>query len=144
MGCMEAMMYLYSFVKELLAELCSKIEEVNVSVNNQKLRISIVLPSGHQFDPTETFFHNIWAVDTTGAQYGYSDPLCPWRDFEQSRSCKLNKECEFGYIRHQVYQSYGMFPMRYIVTQTIEKVELTKALEEMIPMLPLSKQKTSS
>jgi hypothetical protein len=72
-------------------------------------------------------------VDTTGAQYGYVDPLCPWRDFEQYRSCKLNRECEFGYIRHQVYQSYGMFPVRYIVAQRIEKEELTKALEEKIP-----------
>lgn len=114
-------------------------------MNNQKLRISVVLPSGHQFDPPETFFHNvyratlkngeIWAVDTTGAQYGYPDPLCPWRDFEQDRSCKLNRECELGYIRHQVYQSYGMFPVRHIVAQRIEKEELTKALDEKIPVL---------
>jgi hypothetical protein len=80
MGCMETMMYLYSFFKEILAsmstlssiyspeldtdllliELCSKIEEVNVSVNDQKLRISVILPSGHRFDPSESFFHNVY------------------------------------------------------------------------------------
>lgn len=69
------------------------------------------------------------------AQYGYTDPLCPWRDFEEDRSCKVNRECEFGYIRHQGYQSYGMFPVRYIVAQRVEKEELTKALEEKIPLL---------
>ena len=139
-------MYLHSFAEELLAgkptlssifspeldtdlliltELCSKIEEVNVSVSDRKLRISLILPTGHQIDPPDPFFHNLyrvtlkngetWAVDTTGAQYGYADPLCPWRDFEQHRSGKINSEYEFGYIRHQVYQSYGMFPARHVV-----------------------------
>jgi hypothetical protein len=114
-------------------------------VTNQKLRISVILPSGHQIDPPEPLFHNlyratlkngeIWAVDTTRAQYGYADPLCPWHDFEQRRSGKINRECEFGYIRHQVYQSYAMFPVRYMVAQKIEKQELTKVLEEKIPAL---------
>ncbi len=74
-------------------------------------------------------------MDTTGAQYGYPDPLCPWRDFEQRRSGKSNRKCEFGKIRHQVYQSYGMFPARHMVAQKIEKQELTKALEEKISAL---------
>jgi hypothetical protein len=122
-----------------------QIEEVNVSVNDQKLRISVVLPSGHQSGPPESFFYNvyratlkngeIWEVDTTGAQYGYADPLCPWRGSEQDRSCKLNRESEFGYLRHRAHQSYGMFPVRHIVAQKIEKEELTKALEEKIPEL---------
>jgi hypothetical protein len=113
-------------------------------VIDQKLRISAILPSGHQIDPPESF-HNlyrvtlksgeIWAVDTTGAQYGYADPLCPWHYFEQYRSSKINRECEFGYIRHQVYQSHAMFPVRNIVAQRIEKEELTKALQEKIPAL---------
>ncbi|KAL9131473.1 MAG: hypothetical protein Q9217_000621 [Psora testacea] len=121
-------------------QLRSKIEEVNVSVIDQKLQISLILPTGHKIDPPDSFFHNIyrvtlqngeiWAVDATGAQYGYPDPLCPWRDFEQRRSGKINRECEFGYIRHQVYQSYGMIPVRHMVAQKIEKEELTNALEE--------------
>lgn len=112
---------------------------------NQKLQISPIPPNGHQIDPPDPIFHNpykatlkngdIWAVDTTGAQYGYPDPLCPWRDFEQRRSGKSNRKCEFGKIRHQVYQSYGMFPARHMVAQKIEKQELTKALEEKISAL---------
>jgi len=108
-----------------LTELCSKIEEVNASVINRKLRISLIFPNGHHIDPPDPLFHNlyrvtlrngeIWAIDTTGAQCGYADPLCPWRDFEKHRSSKINRECEFGYIRHHVYQSYGMFPARHVV-----------------------------
>ncbi|KAL1966245.1 hypothetical protein VTN77DRAFT_4598 [Rasamsonia byssochlamydoides] len=144
MGCTEAMMYLHSFAQELLAGLCSKIEEVNVSMINPKLRFSLIHLNGHQIDLPNSF-HNlyrvtlkngeIWAVDTTGAQYGYANPLCPWRDFEQYRLGKINRVCEFGYIRHQVYQSYGMFPERHMVAQEIEKQELTRALEEKIPAL---------
>jgi len=62
-------------------------------------------------------------------------PLCLWRDFEQHRSGKIKRDCEFGYIRHQVYQSYGMFPARHMVAQKLEQQELTKALEEKIPAL---------
>jgi hypothetical protein len=75
------------------------------------------------------------AVDTTRAQYGYTDPLSPWHDFEQYRSGKINKECEFGYSRHQVYQSHARFPLRQTVTQKIEKEEFTKTLEEKLPSL---------
>ena len=67
--------------------LCSKIEEVNVNLINQKRRIYPILPSGAQIDLPEPLPHNlyrvtlkngeIWAVDTTGAQYGYAEPLCP-------------------------------------------------------------------
>jgi hypothetical protein len=126
-----------------LTELCSKIEEVNVSAINRKLQISLVFPDGHHIDPPDLLFHNlyrvtlkngeVWAIDTTGAQYGYADPLCPWRDFEQHRSSKINRECEFGYIRHQVFQKFGMFPARQMVAQKVEKQDLVKALEEKIP-----------
>jgi hypothetical protein len=79
----------------------------------------------------------IWAIDTTGAQCGYADPLCPWRDFEQHRSSKINREYEFGYIRHQVFQSHGMFPVRHIVAQKVEKEDLAKALEEQFVVVAL-------
>lgn len=74
-------------------------------------------------------------MDTTGAQYGYADPLCSWRDFEQHRSGKINREYEFGYIRREVYQSLEMYPVRHFLAQKIEKQELAKALEENIPAL---------
>ncbi|MCJ1394153.1 hypothetical protein MMC18_007031 [Xylographa bjoerkii] len=112
---------------------------------DRKLQISLVLPTGHQIDSPDTFFHNlyrvtlkngeIWAVDTTGAQYGYTDPISPWRDFEQHRSGKIIREHEFGYIRHQAYPSHKRFPMRQMVVQKIEKQELAEALEVQIPAL---------
>jgi hypothetical protein len=127
-----------------LTELCSKIEEVNASVINQKLRISLIFQNGHPIDPPDLLFHNlyrvilkngeVWAIDTTGAQCGYADPLCPWRDFEQHRSSKINREYEFGCIRRQVFQSFGMFPARHMVAQKVEKQDLAEALEEKIPV----------
>jgi hypothetical protein len=126
-----------------LTELCSKIEEVNVGAINRKLRISLFFPNRHHIDPSDPLFHNlygatlkngeIWAIDTTEAQYGYADPMCPWSDFEQHKSSKINGECEFSYIRHQVFQSYGMFPARHMVAQKMEKQDFAKALEEKVP-----------
>lgn len=111
---------------------------------NPKLRISFILPTGHPFD-TPCPFHNLyrvtlksgemWAVDTTGAQFGHAHPLCPWDDFKRHWSGKINREYDFGYIRSQAYQSCARFPTRYSVAQTMEKRELTKALEEGIPAL---------
>ena len=116
-----------------------------MNVFKRKLDISLVLPDGHRLAPPDSFFHNlyrvtlksgeVWAIDTTGAQYGYPNPCDPWPDFEQRRSCKVIRECDFGYIRRQVWQDYGMFPMKYMVTQKIEKLELAEALEEKIPTL---------
>ena len=126
-------------------ELSSKIEEVTVNVFHRKLEICPIFPNGQRIDPPNSFFHSfyrvtlkngeVWAVDTTGAQYGHPDPLCPWPDFEQRRSCKVIRECEFGYIRHQVYQSYGMFPVRHMIVQKTEKQEISEALEGKIPAL---------
>jgi len=55
---------------------------VNVSLINQKVRISLI-SNGQQIDPLGSSFHNlyrvtlkngeIWAVDTTGAQHGYEE-----------------------------------------------------------------------
>jgi hypothetical protein len=127
-----------------LTELCSKIEEVNISVGNQKLQISVIFLDGLQVNPPDPLLHNvyrvtlkngeIWAIDTTGAQYGYADPLYPWHDLEH-RSVTTNRELNFGDIRHHIYPAYETFPSRHMVTEKIEKEELTRAIEEKIPEL---------
>lgn len=113
---------------------------------DRKLRISLVLPNGHQTNDPDQSFHNlyrvtlkngeIWAVDPTGAQYGYADPLCPWHVFERRSLVKIIRETALGYIGQKVYQSReGMFPVRQMMAQKLEKWELNKALEESIPQL---------
>ena len=74
-------------------------------------------------------------MDTTGAQYGYPDPLCPWPGFEQRRSCKVVIDYEFGAIRQRFNQFMAMRPERHIVAEMTEKRELAEAIEEMIPAL---------
>jgi hypothetical protein len=128
-----------------LTGLCSRIEEVNANIINPKLCvIALMPPGGHPVYPQE-FPHNlyrvtlkngeVWAVDPSGAQHGHTDPLCPWHDFERQRSSKITDKYEFGYIRYQLYQSYGTFAERLMVVQSVEKLGLTKALEENIPAL---------
>lgn len=114
-------------------------------MNNRKLHIFSVMPTGHTIGSPDALFHNlyrvtlkngeIWAVDPTGAQYGNADSPCPWHDYAQRWAIEINRECEFGYIRNQAYTSYGMFPQRHMIAQTMEKQELTKLLEEKIPLL---------
>ena len=69
-------------------------------------------------------------MDTTGAQYGYPDPLCPWPGFEQRRSWKVVMDYEFGAIRQRLHQEKTMRPVRHVVAGMIEKRELLEAIEE--------------
>ena len=74
-------------------------------------------------------------MDTTGAQYGYPDPFCPWPGFEQRRLWKVVLDSELGAIRQQAYQMNEMMPVRRIVAEMTEKRDLTEAIEEKIPTL---------
>ena len=74
-------------------------------------------------------------MDTTGVQYGYPGPLCPWPGFEQSRSCKVVKDSELGAIRQRAFEIKAMMPVRHVVAQMTEKRELAAAIEELIPPL---------
>jgi hypothetical protein len=113
-------------------DLCSKIEDVHVSVIGPKLRIIPIHLDGSQ--PQQGTSHivyrvtlkngELWAVDTTGAQFGYADPLCPWDEFEQQRSAKDIEAQEFGYVRWR--QESHIMP---------DKVALAKILEKKIPAL---------
>ncbi len=164
-SCTEAMMYLHGFAKELLigephtsryssptehllldlTELCPMIEEVSVTLNEPKLQICVRVLEGQGPVRPSQYFHNVyritlkngevWAVDATGAQFGYVDPLCPWHDFEQRRLGKVEAERAFGHVRYKAYQSHGLSPLRNMVARKIELEELTEALEDKIPAL---------
>jgi hypothetical protein len=152
MGCTEAMAYLHIFVKILLdgklpklyiyliimatESFCSKIEEVNVSITTPKRIIRLALRGGTQPSPPVALFHNIyritlkngemWAIDVTGAQYGYAGPLRPWREFEQQEVIKINRECELGYMGR-----YCQGPILGVCQ--LEKQELRQLIEARAP-----------
>ena len=74
-------------------------------------------------------------MDTTGAQYGYPDPLCSWPGFEQRRLSKVIDNGVLGTMRREAYLSKAIVPMRHVVAEMTEKQELTEAIEEMVPAL---------
>lgn len=162
MGCMEAMMYLHSFASELLvgkmdsmfnnllSATCSlikfpglsyKIEDVSGTVT-PTLQIFTIYPNAIRVNAPDPFYHNlyrvtlkngeIWALDTTGAQCGWPDPLRPWREFVRERGCRTMREENFGYIRQRFYQSSRESRYRYMAAQMMEKEELGKALDAKI------------
>jgi hypothetical protein len=66
-----------------------------------------------------------WAIDVTGAQFGYPEPLCPWQDYIMTRVKKIKKEQAFGAVRRD-FSTNGAMQVRP------EKLELAKMLEDKI------------
>ncbi|PIG79171.1 hypothetical protein AARAC_008520 [Aspergillus arachidicola] len=118
-------------------DLCSRIEELTVSVHNT--RLSIERSDG--FPLIETGSHiiyrvvlksgEIWAMDPSGAQYGFSECLYTWSDFEKYRLGKVHFENSLGYHRGKMsrFNGYGLDVL------DMELLDLTLALEEKIPAL---------
>ncbi|KAK6828783.1 hypothetical protein RU639_003699 [Aspergillus parasiticus] len=136
-ACAEAVMFLYGFIRPILSDLCSRIEELTVSVHN--VRLSIKRSDG--FLLIETGSHiiyrvvlksgEIWAMDPSGAQYGFSECLYTWSDFEKYRLGKVHFANSLGYHRGEMsrFNGYGLD------VSDMELLELTSALDEKIPAL---------
>jgi hypothetical protein len=75
----------------------------------------------------------IWTIDPTGAQFGYYEPLCSWRSFQQ-RISKVDRIYELGYARHKAFYNSTKFPIKSMVSQQAEKEELVKSLEDWLPV----------
>ncbi|KAF7622426.1 hypothetical protein AFLA_008963 [Aspergillus flavus NRRL3357] len=136
-ACAEAVMFLYGFIRPILSDLCSRIEELTVSVHN--VRLSIERSDG--FPLIETGSHIIyrvvlksggmWAMDPSGAQYGFSECLYTWSDFEKYRTGKVHSENSLGYHRGEMsrFNGYGLDVSDMVL------LNLTSALDEKIPAL---------
>ena len=71
----------------------------------------------------------VWAIDPTGAQFGYYEPLCSWKSFQQ-RISKVNRVTELGYIRHKVFYNFAKYPVEIMVSRQAEQKDLVEKLEE--------------
>ncbi|KAA8576643.1 hypothetical protein EYC84_006732 [Monilinia fructicola] len=146
-SCTEAMVYLYGFAKEFLIDLCSRVEEVNVTVISPKLQIchtiagsSVVNPPCLSHDLYRVTLNNgeEWAVDCTGVQYGYTEPLCSWSHISQHRLSKINAVNAFGYARQKpCHLGEIKHPIVRMVVSKKEQAqrELAMALNKKIPEL---------
>ncbi|RAQ73337.1 hypothetical protein COH21_013043, partial [Aspergillus flavus] len=110
---------------------------LTVSVHN--VRLSIERSDG--FPLIETGSHIIyrvvlksggmWAMDPSGAQYGFSECLYTWSDFEKYRIGKVHSENSLGYHRGEMsrFNGYGLDVSDMVL------LNLTSALDEKIPAL---------
>ncbi|OOO09038.1 hypothetical protein OAory_01103340 [Aspergillus oryzae] len=110
---------------------------LTVSVHN--VRLSIKRSDG--FPLIETGSHiiycvvlksgEIWAMDPSGAQCGFSECLYTWSDFEKYRVGKIHFENSLGYHRGEMsrFNGYGLD------VSDMELLDLTSALDEKIPAL---------
>jgi hypothetical protein len=70
-----------------------------------------------------------WAIDTTGAQYGYPETLCPWPEYKQQRTETVGRAREFGSI-HAHHHSITSKK----IPGVIEMLDLSRMLTELIPL----------
>ena len=116
-----------------------------VTLNEPKFRISVLVHEGERPIRPSKDYHNlyrvtlkngeVWAVDTTGAQFGYVNSLYPWHDFEQRRLGQIWAEHTFGHERYKGYQSIALDAIKNVLARKIELKELSEALEDKIPAL---------
>jgi hypothetical protein len=114
-------------------------KEVNVSMAKPKLRIYFNPTHGPSISTPQSMYHNVyrvvlrqgevWAIDPTGAQFGYYEPLCSWRSFQQWIS-KVNRVVELGYIRHKVFHNFANYPVEIMVSRQAEQKDLVEIFEE--------------
>ncbi|OGM44108.1 hypothetical protein ABOM_007281 [Aspergillus bombycis] len=140
-SCTEALLYLFVFVRDFLSGLCSKIEELTIDVHNPEISIETI----NGFPLTTTERHNvyrvtltngeIWVIDPSGAQYGFTECLYTWHDFAKRRLCRSHREDELGYQRVKASQGYVQCNEHYFLALEMELLELAPALDEKIPAL---------
>ncbi len=71
-----------------------------------------------------------WAIDPTGAQFGYHEPLCSWKTFQQ-RVTSVEKSLEFGSLRNKVFFCEGAkTPLKFVLSQLMETEQLVKIIED--------------
>ncbi|KAF9733737.1 set domain-containing protein 5 [Paraphaeosphaeria minitans] len=136
---MEAMVFLYGIAIDLLGGICLEMKEVNVSVTKPKLRICFNSAHGPSISTPQSMYHNVyrvvltqgevWAIDPTGAQFGYYEPLCSWGSFQQ-RISKVNRVMELGYIRHKVFYNFAKHSVEFMVSRQAAQEDMVKKLEE--------------
>ncbi|KAB8278165.1 hypothetical protein BDV30DRAFT_234111 [Aspergillus minisclerotigenes] len=142
-SCTEAIVFLYVFVRDILSNLCSRIEELTVEILKE---ISIERPDGTPLTYTKNHHvyrvtlnnGEIWAINPSGAQYGFSQCLSPWREFENTRLISIHREANLGYHRVEIRRSCYHLKDRCTVIWWAELFDLAAALEEKIPTLSSS------
>ena len=97
-------------VLNYLIDVCRKIQEIVVDSKNDKLTIIVFDSKGeadlvnysHQLIKATTKSGESFALDLTGSQYGYDEPVIPWTQYVKSRLKYCRSIDAFGNERRQV------------------------------------------
>ncbi|PVH78501.1 hypothetical protein DL98DRAFT_590244 [Cadophora sp. DSE1049] len=107
LACDDASAWLHDILKYTLAGIASNITEVRGVVKNKKLDIIAVdvLDNVQDTDFEHEFLEikllnggEEYALDLSSAQYGYFEPIVPWRKYLQTRVSKLATSQHFNYF----------------------------------------------
>ncbi|KAH7386503.1 hypothetical protein BKA64DRAFT_711727 [Cadophora sp. MPI-SDFR-AT-0126] len=106
LACDDASAWLHDILKYTLAGIASNIVEVRGVVQNKKLEIIAIDVLGNlQNTDFEHEFLKIklvnggeeYGLDLSSAQFGYYEPIVPWRQYLQTRISKLVSRQQFNY-----------------------------------------------
>ncbi|CZT53010.1 uncharacterized protein RSE6_14441 [Rhynchosporium secalis] len=107
LSCDDASAWLHEVLKYILVDIAVSIEEGRCVPKNKKLVITLVHPDQTRQDPN--FEHEIikvklqnggeeYALDFSGAQYGYFEPVIPWLKYVESRVAHFASRQGFDYF----------------------------------------------
>lgn len=119
---------------------------MHISVIHSKLQFFRVFSNGLRISPPGgPVRHNLykitlknketWALDVSGAQFGYPDPLCPWHDYEQNRSGMILSENNIGNTRHRISHTYQFCNTEISMGMDLQNHVFSRELDKIIPIL---------
>lgn len=93
----------FSTAADLILDTCSEIQEVSVRIKNTRLRVVRwerlvpLIPDVHDVLRVALPNHETYALDLTGAQYGWHDSaVMPWEIFMEQRAKEIEGTRFFG------------------------------------------------
>lgn len=108
MNCGSSEDYVHVLVEAMLQDVPFEVAEVLVSKVKYLRRVVVIEPDGHESDSSKSehvvFKITInedenYALDVTGAQFGFYDPVIPWISYQQTRIETLGEIRPLKYLR---------------------------------------------
>ncbi|RJE25903.1 hypothetical protein PHISCL_01745 [Aspergillus sclerotialis] len=144
MGCLETMVYLEEWVNAIFTGNNYHIKEANVRIANPVIKFIGRYPSGETVE-MPVGYHNLykvtykngetWAIDPSGAQFGFFNPLTPWHNYIAARTVSGADTYPLGVIQSNAYDGCITQPVRVIVAQTVQNVWFVRCLAQKLPQL---------
>ncbi|KAE9362604.1 hypothetical protein N431DRAFT_475780 [Stipitochalara longipes BDJ] len=84
LSCSDALAWMHDVIKYLLKDIVSEITELEVIPQNHKREVIALEDACERGASRESY-----ALDLSGAQYGYYDPIIPWHEYLEARVVRV-------------------------------------------------------